>query len=263
MNETMPVMSAAPESEHETAAEVRRLHAEVVGDLRRTVAKAMEIGRLLAEAKARLPHGGFQDWIREECGFSPETGRRYMRMHEARALIETSEADTVTEALRLLAPTEKTVTMTGFPPPPPEQIGRPDSFEPPDGFALLGWHDDGETARAASIFRAVGGGFHVGILRGRTGEDADLFDGTLRPVGADWIEMQLASLAGEKERAIDEGWPDWRWRLDPWPGEFDAHPFEPEEGKALRLHRARPTKFPPPDDCDCLYCRSHPKEVRP
>ena len=35
-------------------------------------------GKLLTEAKTRVPHGGFTRWIETNCHFSPSTARRLM-----------------------------------------------------------------------------------------------------------------------------------------------------------------------------------------
>ena len=41
---------------------------------------AMEAGRLLIEAKATIPHGGWDDWLKANVTFSPRTAQLYMRL---------------------------------------------------------------------------------------------------------------------------------------------------------------------------------------
>lgn len=70
---------ASPLALSSTAAVIRTLHGEAMEHAQRAVARAVEVGRLLAEAKAALPHGEFQTWITHECGLIPRTAQRYLR----------------------------------------------------------------------------------------------------------------------------------------------------------------------------------------
>jgi hypothetical protein len=40
------------------------------------------IGEALRDAKKRLEHGNFGDWVRDECGFTIRTAQTYMRIHK-------------------------------------------------------------------------------------------------------------------------------------------------------------------------------------
>lgn len=54
----------------------------------RALEHARRAGELLVEAKGRVEHGDWTDWIRRRCDFSPRTARRYMRIADRWSEIE-------------------------------------------------------------------------------------------------------------------------------------------------------------------------------
>lgn len=61
--------------------------AELVrADLGRAVEGFIAAGRHLTEAKADLPHGSFEGWVREQVGISPQTARKLMAIAQHPAL---------------------------------------------------------------------------------------------------------------------------------------------------------------------------------
>jgi hypothetical protein len=60
------------------AIRIRREHREALASARGVVLHALEAGRLLNEAKAKLRHGKWALWIEENCKFSSRTAQRYM-----------------------------------------------------------------------------------------------------------------------------------------------------------------------------------------
>jgi modification methylase len=57
--------------------------------MKMTVAKAVEIGKLLTEQKEKLGHGNWEDWMRTNLEFSAATAKRYMRLYEAKDDLKT------------------------------------------------------------------------------------------------------------------------------------------------------------------------------
>ncbi len=53
-----------------------------------SIERAMEVGDLLTEAKARVGHGNFEAWIKDHCSMSYRSARRYMQMARDRSKIE-------------------------------------------------------------------------------------------------------------------------------------------------------------------------------
>lgn len=47
---------------------------------RSAVTCALEAGQLLIQAKALVPHGGWDAWLQENCDVAPRTARSYMRL---------------------------------------------------------------------------------------------------------------------------------------------------------------------------------------
>ncbi len=84
------------------ALEITRLHEELAGHLRTSLALAIRIGQLLTEQKAALPHGDFSQWVQEHLPFTDRTARNYMRLYERRDRLETETVSDLSEAYRLL-----------------------------------------------------------------------------------------------------------------------------------------------------------------
>lgn len=55
---------------------------------RNSARRAIEVGELLNEAKDRVKHGNFEEWLRTHCKLSFSTARRYMYFADHRADIE-------------------------------------------------------------------------------------------------------------------------------------------------------------------------------
>lgn len=66
------------------AREIQELHADITHALRRTVDKAIRIGKLLTEQKAECAHGEWLPWLEENVLFSNETARKYMKLYSHR-----------------------------------------------------------------------------------------------------------------------------------------------------------------------------------
>ena len=70
--------------------ELNRLHAEIEGKMRSTVADAIRAGEILSQVKGRLPHGDFLPWVKVNCRFSDKTAEKYMALHIHSCKIESS-----------------------------------------------------------------------------------------------------------------------------------------------------------------------------
>lgn len=80
-------------------------HCEVVAAAESTLTHAMAAGDMLLEAKAKVGHGGWLSWLKENTSVPPRTASHYMRLAKRRDEIGKDVADlTVTDALTLLAP---------------------------------------------------------------------------------------------------------------------------------------------------------------
>jgi len=85
---------------------IRREHEAASAAARSALEHALECGRLLAQARADIPHGGWENYLRDVCGIAPRTGRLYLRLHEHRGRLEDRQRVaglTVREAARLVA----------------------------------------------------------------------------------------------------------------------------------------------------------------
>ncbi len=85
------------------ALEIIALHGEILTAARTSLHKAIRIGELLVEQKARLDHGRWLPWIKEHLPFSPDTAGRYMVVFKHRDQIPQAAEFRLTDAYRLLA----------------------------------------------------------------------------------------------------------------------------------------------------------------
>lgn len=94
------------------AKEINKAHYDAVSYACTAITKAIEVGRLLTEARAKVDHGGWATWVKENCRFGDRQARKYLRAYENRDAIEaaiqgqigTPGSDlTINEALALIA----------------------------------------------------------------------------------------------------------------------------------------------------------------
>ena len=62
------------------ATAINAAHEKVETAKREGTRYALEAGRLLVEAKATVPHGGWDDWLKANVTFSPRTAQLYMKL---------------------------------------------------------------------------------------------------------------------------------------------------------------------------------------
>jgi DUF3102 family protein len=94
--------------------EIKHLHKEVDGSVldcwRNNLPKMIRLGEMLAALKDGVGHGNWMSYFRENegyCGFSEDTGERYMRLYKYRDRFEQSDANSapvrnLTDALLLI-----------------------------------------------------------------------------------------------------------------------------------------------------------------
>jgi hypothetical protein len=86
-------------------AAIRREHAAATTAANAALGHALECGRLLAEARQGIEHGGWETFVRERCDIAPRTARVYLRLHANRERLADRQRVaglTVREAVRLL-----------------------------------------------------------------------------------------------------------------------------------------------------------------
>jgi hypothetical protein len=101
--------------------------AQITSSLRTSVACAIETGALLIEAKKRVGHGNFEQWVANNCQLSPATARRWMELADKRPELEKQLSAkslnlsdlNLSSARRLIAP-----------PKPPAQSGQEEIKRP-------------------------------------------------------------------------------------------------------------------------------------
>lgn len=66
-------------------AAIRQEHEAASTAARSALGHALEAGRLLAEAKRKIPHGSWESYVKDSCSIAPRTARLYQRLHRNRA----------------------------------------------------------------------------------------------------------------------------------------------------------------------------------
>src|SRR3954466_16049772 len=93
------------------ATKIKAAHARVQRSLRTTLENAIKAGDWLIEAKAKLGHGDWLDYLRESCGIHQRVAARYMALarNKERFLGENGLESNLTlaEAARLIVEAEK------------------------------------------------------------------------------------------------------------------------------------------------------------
>jgi hypothetical protein len=85
------------------ACEINRLHGEICQAARTTIDKAIRIGELLAEQKARLKHGEWLPWLKANVQFTARTASNYQRVFENRLRLKSETISDLTDAYDALA----------------------------------------------------------------------------------------------------------------------------------------------------------------
>jgi hypothetical protein len=95
----------------ETVVRIRKLHGEVIAAARTTVAKAIEIGEILANKKKELGHGNWLPWVKL-LPFSYRTAERYMGIFERQDKLD--NVSNLSEAYRLGSATLDAETLSSL-----------------------------------------------------------------------------------------------------------------------------------------------------
>jgi hypothetical protein len=72
----------------ELAARIRAEHGATRDALKSSIDHSIAAGELLIEAKAKVPHGQWLPWLRDNCAMSERTAQLYMRLAKNRTAIE-------------------------------------------------------------------------------------------------------------------------------------------------------------------------------
>jgi hypothetical protein len=83
--------------------EIRKLHGEVLDQLRLSLEKGIRIGQLLVKQKGSLEHGEWLPWTEANLPFDERTARRYMTVYHNRNVLKSDNVSGLTEAYKLLA----------------------------------------------------------------------------------------------------------------------------------------------------------------
>ena len=81
---------------------IRELHADIIGAVRMTLEKAIDLGGLLKEQKAETAHGEWSTWVSDNLPFDIRTAQNYMKAYRRRDELKNENVSLLTEAYRTL-----------------------------------------------------------------------------------------------------------------------------------------------------------------
>lgn len=185
---------------------IRTEHEAASAAARSALEHALECGRLLAQARAGIPHGGWEKYLSDTCGIAPRTGRLYLRLHEHRGRLQNRRRVaglTVREAARLVAEPRPDLVDAGQADELPLRVPgwyRPGhrhfGDHPSDWFFEVWPHPSGE--QWAHLFVCS-------PTSGYPGEEGSTLTGPKRGIRVDAIEWFMEANAG-MPRLSDAGW---------------------------------------------------------
>jgi hypothetical protein len=105
--------------------------AQITSSLRTSVACAIETGALLIQAKRRVGHGNFEQWVADNCQLSPATARRWMELAEKRPELEKQLTAKSLNLSDLNLSSARRLIASPPPPPPPGQEEKKQKPKPP------------------------------------------------------------------------------------------------------------------------------------
>jgi hypothetical protein len=94
--------------------EIGKLHSEIIGHLKTSLAKAVRIGELLTEQKGSLKHGQFTPWIESNLPFTDRTAQNYMRCYRERDRLKTETVSDLKSAYRVLSVSKQNDDLNWF-----------------------------------------------------------------------------------------------------------------------------------------------------
>ncbi|HVS36816.1 MAG TPA: DUF3102 domain-containing protein [Gemmataceae bacterium] len=81
---------------------IKAAHKALVDALESSLEKAIEAGKHLAAAKNLVGHGGWHDWLKNNCGFSLRTASNYLRVYKRRDELPKRDDDSYRRAIQRL-----------------------------------------------------------------------------------------------------------------------------------------------------------------
>jgi protein gp37 len=107
------------------AKQINAEHDAAVGSARDAIEHVIRAGNLLIEAKAKVKHGEWQDWVERNCRFSIDTAQVYMKVAKNRACsVFDSQPQSLRQALEMLS---ESVAESRRPAPEPEPDDEPEA----------------------------------------------------------------------------------------------------------------------------------------
>jgi hypothetical protein len=159
------------------AASIRQEHEQVRQAITAGLQHAREAGRLLAEARRHVQHGGWIRFVEQQCGLSRSTAAGYIRICERWAEIENVQRVAhlpLRKALALLAE--------------PKPSAKPAAPTIQAGVRMRAQHDDG---RIAYIHPSADPAF---VFYNVFSEDVSIVDGGKRAIAREYVMLALEQL---------------------------------------------------------------------
>ena len=220
---------------------IRTEHEAASAAARSALEHALECGRLLAQARAEVPHGSWENYLSDTCGIAPRTGRLYLRLHAHRDRLGNRQRVaglTLREAVKLVAePRPEVVTAE---PACELRLRTPEWYRPghrhygehPSGWFFEVWpHPAGEQWAHFYICSPTSG---------YPGDEGGTLTGPKRGIRVDAIEWAMGMQAANGMPSLDDA----EWSISDSP----CHMDDASDGIADRFKHYNSLLFAGDDD---------------
>src|SRR5205814_4174675 len=82
---------------------IANLHEQIMGNARKSLDLAIQVGGLLTQQKETVGHGQWEKWVETHLPFGPRTASNYVRLYRERERIKSESVSDLTDAYKLLA----------------------------------------------------------------------------------------------------------------------------------------------------------------
>jgi hypothetical protein len=109
------IKSPAPTELDLLASRIKAAHKSITEHTRNIIDRAIEAGDALNQAKAKLDHGQWLPWLRNNCDLSERNAQIYMQLANNKSQLKSAAAadlSTLADALRFIQTTDSSQTQT-------------------------------------------------------------------------------------------------------------------------------------------------------
>ena len=204
----------------ELAARIRAEHKATSAALKSSVAHGIAAGELLTEAKAKVPHGQWLPWLKENCAMSERTAQLYMRLAREKAAFKSA---TVADLDMAVEGAVARLSMKAADELLRNRPGQFKGFVPPEGRCFVGTLQ-GDDIIDGLIITPSETADHFYVSRFQLKPNNSWIDGLCRPARGNALDTMVSTFKGPP-------WKDAYWMAAPYQHPRDRNIFCAGDGR--------------------------------